>query len=280
MYSTVCINILPVVAKNVVKDVAKVAVDTANLDKLMQKSGLWRASSINCEFRQGLSSGFPKLDSYLPGSGWPVAGVTEMLYEKLGIGELRLLAPALSRLSKEQSRHILWVSPPYIPYPPALHTLGIDLTTILVVRPRTEKDMLWVLEQALGSNSCSVVLAWTDRMLDKQLRRLQVASKEGNTWNILFRPERNIGQSSPAELRIRLTAGQFSPLDPHSSINLKIMKRRGGWETDVIRIDLKDNLCQQTPNFSELIIPARKIQHDTKALRRPVAMPLLSAVTG
>jgi len=253
----------------------------ADLHTLMQKSGLWRASTIEREFRRGISTGYPVLDQHLPGAGWPVDGVTELLHEQQGIGELRLVSPTLARLSREQTRHILLVSPPYIPYPPALHALGIDLTSILVVQAKKDKDMLWVLEQALASKSCSAVLCWPKKIQDRQIRRLQLASKAGNTWNILFRPTHAIRQSSPAELRIHLSPAKYAPLNFHSAIHLKILKRRGGWESDVLRIDFDDRLNQQTPVFSELIIPSiNNVHHDTKTQRRPMALHTFPATAG
>jgi len=252
-----------------------------DLHSLMQKSGLWRASSIECEFKQGLSSGYPALDQHLPGAGWPLDGVTELLHEQQGIGELQLLSPALARLSREQTRHILMVSPPYIPYPPALHALGIDLASILVVQVNENRDMLWALEQALASKSCSAVLCWPKKINEKQIRRLQLASKDGNTWNILFRPTQAITQYSPAELRIHLSPAKYAPLNFHRSIHLKILKRRGGWESDEHKIDFDDRLNQQTPDFSELVIPSTdNVNHETKTQRRPMALPAFPATAG
>ena len=159
-----------------------------SLRGLLEKTGLWRASSIDGDYKQHCSTGFTGLDQELPGAGWPADGVTEFLHDRAGIGELRLLAPALARMTHEQNRWILFVSPPYIPYPPALAQAGIDLTRVIVSQPRTPKDYLWVLEKALASQSCSAVIAWPGRIHEKQIRRLQLASKDGYSWGILFRP--------------------------------------------------------------------------------------------
>ena len=223
-------------------------------NKLLQDTGLWRASSIDYDIKEGVSSGFDILDRHLPGAGWPESGVTELLLDHSGIGELRLLAPALAHLSQSQSRWLLWVSPPYVPYPPALFQAGIDLASILIVKPKTVKDTLWVLEKALASRSCSAVLAWPGNINEKQIRRLQVASKEGNSWNILFRPAAMAKRSSPAELRIELYPARTSESITHTSIDLKILKRRGGWATEVINVPFSDKLNQPTPIFRELLI--------------------------
>ncbi len=227
-------------------------------EALLQNSGLWRASSIRNGFKAGIATGFRILDPYLPGGGWPTDGVTELLHEQYGIGELRLLAPALAHLSRHQARWLLWVAPPYIPYPPALSAAGIDPASILIVRPRTQRDTLWVLEKALASGSCSAVLTWPGRIHSKQIRRLQVAGKKGNCWTILFRPLHAIEEASPAELRIRLSPARTSR--PHSSLNLQILKRRGGWATRTIPVSFADRLNQAFPRFSERLpdLPANR----------------------
>lgn len=226
------------------------------LKKLLQTSNIWRASSMNHTAAPGISSGFPELDQLLPGHGWPKNGAMELLHDQPGIGEIRLIIPALAQLSRDNSRWIAWIAPPYIPYPPALIAAGVDLSRILVVRPGNEKDALWATEKALTSGSCSAVLAWPgNKVRDKDIRRLQVAAKENHCWNILFRPIRAARQASPAELRIMLQPLHASALSDSSMLNVSILKRRGGWATDIFPVNLQDDLNRITPLFSELIVP-------------------------
>ncbi len=225
------------------------------LNGLLEKTGLWRASSINADYKQHCSTGFTNLDQELPGAGWPVDGVTEFLHNRAGIGELRLLAPALARMTHEQNRWVLFVSPPYIPYPPALAQAGIDLTRVIVSQPRAPKDYLWVLEKALASQSCSAVIAWPGKIHEKQIRRLQLASKDGYSWGILFRSEESSKNASPAELRLRLRPlSGYSPAKDNSAIAVKILKRRGRWESEEFTIAFNDQLLRPMPDFSEMVV--------------------------
>ena len=225
---------------------------TEPLNKLLQKTGLWRASRIDNDYKTSRSTGFAALDNELPGSGWPVDGVTEILHDQYGIGELRLLMPVIAQLSQQETRWLLLVNPPYIPYPPALAQAGIDLTRIVVSQPKSARDYLWVLEKALASQSCSLVMSWPGKIHDKQIRRLQVASKEGNSWGLLFRSESAASNPSPAELRIRVRPG--NPHRDHSSLTVRVLKRRGGWESPDIPIELGDQLHRPMPDFSEVIV--------------------------
>jgi len=215
---------------------------------------MWRASSIDCAWRAGTPTGFAVLDRHLPGGGWPTDGIAEFMHDHQGIGELRLLVPALARLSREQTRWLLWVAPPYVPYAPALAQAGIDLAAVLVVRPKNRNDLLWVMEKAMASRSCSAVLAWPGNIHAREVRRLQVACKEGHCFGVLYRSVTAARHASPAELRVQLYGAKPSPLVEHSTLKLRILKRRGGWATDALAIDFADRLNQFTPDFSEMVI--------------------------
>ena len=233
------------------------------LNKLLEKTDLWRASSMDADYRQYSSTGFSLLDKELPGKGWPTDGLTEFLHDKTGIGELRLLAPTLARMTQDQNRSVLFVSPPYIPYPPALAQAGIDLTRLIVSQPKSHKDYLWVLEKALASQSCSAVIAWPNQIHEKQIRRLQLASKDGNSWGILFRPEMSSKKTSPAELRLRLrpptyrlneNSPSYSRERENSALIIKVLKRKGQWESGEFTIKFNDRLLRPMPDFSEMVV--------------------------
>ncbi|MCH7830063.1 MAG: translesion DNA synthesis-associated protein ImuA [Proteobacteria bacterium] len=198
-----------------------------SLEKLLENPRIWRGSS-QIDARAGLASGYPKLDRCLPGGGWPLAALTEILIEQYGIGELRLLMPALAQLSVEKTQAeytepgwIAWIAPPFQPYAPALQQYGIDLSRMLIVRPKDDSELLWSAEQALSSGTCAAVLLWPDTLDDRASRRLQLAAEKGHSWAIAFRPLTARQQPSAAALRIELqSTGQGT--------RVHILKSRGG----------------------------------------------------
>jgi hypothetical protein len=201
--------------------------DSSSLDKLLENPRVWRGHN-QAHAATGLPSGYEALDRHLPGGGWPQNALTEILVEHYGIGELRLLMPALAALSTEDSSAdynepgwIAWVSPPFQPYPPALQQWGIDLSRVLIVRPRDDSEMLWSAEQALSSGTCAAVLLWSDKLDDQAGRRLQLAAEKGNSWAIAFRPPAARRQPSAAALRIELLASG-------EGTRVSILKSRGG----------------------------------------------------
>jgi hypothetical protein len=189
-----------------------------SLEHLLQHPALWRAREQGgATGRAGLPTGYDALDRVLPGGGWPLQGLVEILADRTGIGELSLLLPALARLCSEGG-WLACVSPPHPPYAPALAARGIDVSRILVVRaPPAE----WAMEQALRSGACSAVLGWAACRDRQGLRRLQLAAEQSHCLAVLFRRLRDAQEPSPAVLRIALDGTALG-------LTARILKSRGG----------------------------------------------------
>lgn len=180
---------------------------------------LWRGRQHN-RSQRSLPTGYARLDRQLPGHGWPQGALTELMTPKPGMGELRLLFPALAEIS-QRGQWVILVDPPWIPYPAALHGHGLLLDHLLVVRTGNGKKTLWACEQALHSGRGGAVLAWPDQISFSRLRRLQIAAESSAKLAFLFRPESASKESSPAALRLQLGA------DHHRGIHINILKCRG-----------------------------------------------------
>ncbi|XOV81783.1 MAG: translesion DNA synthesis-associated protein ImuA [bacterium] len=220
-------------------------------NKLLRHPDLWRAGQLAQQHQQqkpGIPSGYQQLDQHLPGKGWPAAGLMEFMLTSAGVGELRLLVPALQQLGHSEARWLAWINPPFIPYAPALQSVGIDTSKILLVHPRTHMDALWALERACKSGSCSMALAWLDekKLKLKDTQRLQVAAKQGQTLTCLFRPKTALTQSSMAELRVAL-----NHLKP-GQLSVDILKRRGGWPVSNVLLPVADTTSTDYPDASDV----------------------------
>lgn len=191
-----------------------------SLDVVLQHPAIWRGSQYAKVSVASIPTGFAALDAQLPGAGWPRAALTELLTNHQGIGELRLLAPALARLSQEE-RWVVLIAPPHRPYAPGFEARGVNLSRLIVVDTRSDAETLWTAERCLRSTACAAVLAWPAAAPERALRRLQVAAEEGKGMGVVFGPTRSAAQPSPAPLRI-----QLSP--QRNGLELQILKRRGG----------------------------------------------------
>jgi len=167
-----------------------------------------------------LPSGYAALDDSLAGGGWPLGALIELLCDTSGIGELQLLRPALVRLARA-GRCIVWVAAPYLPYAPALARQGLPLERLLMIRCTRPQESLWATEQALRCPAVGAVLGWSTHIVDRSLRRLQLAAEAGGSLGILHRPAVAADEPSPAALRLRLHAAP-------DGLMLEIRKARGG----------------------------------------------------
>jgi len=237
----------------------------ASSETLLAHPDLWRAGRIEPSAR-AVSTGYPTLDGLLADRGWPKAGLVELLSPRIGIGELRLLGPALAALSAQEQRWITWINPPHIPYAPALAEIGIDVGKVLLVHPRTHEDALWSLEQAVKSGSCSAALAWLDesKLATKDVRRFKLAARRGETLTVLFRPNTAAQRQSMAELRILL-----QPASASDRLSIEILKRRGGWPVERLALEL----AYRTTHMTRSDLREQLTLWRTKSLRSVAPLP-------
>jgi hypothetical protein len=202
------------------------------LEGQLKDPRVWRFSREVAPATETVPSGFAELDALLPGRGWPVGALTEILSEVEGIGALRLVLPALARLSQAE-RWLAWIAPPHLPYAPALAAHGVELARVLIIdalaRPA---ERFWALDQSLRAGACSAVLAWWSRADWHALRRLQLAAEAGRSCGLLFRPMAACREASPAALRLVL-----EPSGPRTAV--RIIKRRGGAIARPLILDLR-----------------------------------------
>jgi len=185
-------------------------------------ASVWRAGRLSRISDRSLPSGFAALDAALPGGGWPAACVTELICREPGIGELRLLAPLLSRLTQAR-RFVILLAPPLTPYAPALEGFGIDLDYLIVIQAPHAADRLWAIEQSLKSTNFGLLIAWMPqaRTRPEHLRRLQYAAQSATGPVILFRALAAQFEPSPAPLRMLLLPR------PGQQLSIQLIKRRG-----------------------------------------------------
>jgi cell division inhibitor SulA/protein ImuA len=210
----------------------------ASVEELLRQhpARLWRAreqagSAVSAP--SGLPTGYAALARCLPGQGWPQQGLVEILSDQPGIGELALLMPALALLCNSRSARgrtsaatsasaggwIAWVSPPHVPYAPALAAWGLDVERMLVVHASGSTE--WAMEQALRSEACSAVLGWANPREPQALRRLQLAAEQSRSLAVLFRGRDALKNPSPAVLRVALRGGA-------EGLEVRLVKSRGG----------------------------------------------------
>ncbi|HEU0231517.1 MAG TPA: translesion DNA synthesis-associated protein ImuA [Burkholderiaceae bacterium] len=178
---------------------------------------LWRAASLHAPRQDTVPTGFARLDHELPGLGWPLGSLVELVCDQPGIGEINLLRPALTRLAQ---RRIALVRPPGEPCTHCCTNWRLDWRRLLWITPRSANDALWAAEQILRHDSQAILLCWVDRTPSSALRRLHLAARGGTALFFLLRPETALRQPSVAPLRLRLRPAM-------QGLEISIIKRQG-----------------------------------------------------
>lgn len=173
------------------------------------------------------STGYAALDQALPGNGWPLGAITELVNDTAGCGELSLLLPVLAKLSQED-HWVTMIDPPWIPYPCALQSSGLALEKLLLIRTKNRQESLWACEQVVRGIG-GVTLAWPGDLSFSEVRRLQLAAKSTRKTVFMFRDQKALHTSSPAVLRLRLTPDG-------DDLQVRVIKCRGQKPTAPIRI--------------------------------------------
>jgi len=186
---------------------------------------LWLGHQLGRIGGDAVATGFARLDAELPGGGWPRRALAELLLAHAGVGEIRLLAPALIA-AQRVGRLVMFFDPPAALAAAALAGLGFEVEDLLVIHTRARivpgSDSLWALEQALKSGHVGAVVAWLPpRLRADRLRRLQLAAHQHDGPAFVMREAAVAGRPTASPLRLALQAGGADRLQ------VRVLKRRG-----------------------------------------------------
>jgi len=179
---------------------------------------LWRATQLARGTARCVDTGHAVLSAQLPGGGWPLGTLIELLQPHPGLGEIRLLLPALAQV--DGARAIALVQPPHTPHIACWSQWRLDPARLLWVDPATPADTLWAVEQILRHGTCGALLCWLPRVRHEALRRLHLAAAGSDTLFFALRPAPAARQASPAPLRLALDSAP-------AGLSIRVLKRRG-----------------------------------------------------
>lgn len=197
---------------------------------------LWRASQIVPPRRATVATGYAALDRTLPGGGWPLGALIELLPERPGIGELLLLRPTLAGL--DPRRRILLIDPPHPPSMQCWANWGLQSHRLAWLRAGATPERLWAAEQIVRHDVCSALLCWVDHAPDHTLLRLQRLARICDLLLIVLRPRSAALQASPAPLRLCLSPSL-------QGLTIGILKCRGPAPVGALAIPLYSDALDQ-----------------------------------
>lgn len=231
----------------------RLAAQLEKMEKARRRAIPRSGSSCDPEFRdsqsaspelklseKGISTGIEALDRLLPDAGFRPGTLVEWLAEAGSGDQLALLAAAPALV---EDRLLLVIDGETTFYPPAAAALGIDLSRLILVRPRKaarstttvakkeapNEETLWALEQTLQSRGVAVTFCRLERMNARVFRRLQLAVERGGGVGFLIRapPARSEPSWSDVRLSVEAVPEKFSPGE------ISLSGRR--WHVEVLR---------------------------------------------
>lgn len=156
------------------------------------------------------------------------------------------IAGLLSALMKPGGMTI-WIAPSKHLFPPAFTAFGIDPGKIIFVNLAREKDLLWMMEEALKCNSLTAVIGEIHQLDFTASRRLQLAVEQSKVTGFLIRQTANPNTTACVS-RWKITAVASQPEDGLPGIgfprwNVELLKIRNGrpgswqleWDTNGFR---------------------------------------------
>jgi protein ImuA len=231
---------------------------------------VWHAHALAGAPQQVQATGNATLDAQLPGGGWPVGAMTELLQPAHVHSEWRLLLPALGACGQGP---VVLVGAPHLPFAPALAAQGLHSQRLLCVgmgtghgsgaaSARVVPERLWSTEQALRCAAVDAVLLWLPpgAVRTDQLRRLQMAAASHHKLLFVMRDAQARTDASPAVLRLEVwpacpTHSTAVPVceGGDDALQVHVLKRRGPPQEQPLY------LSARTPRLAMLLVA---VQHD------------------
>lgn len=198
---------------------------------------VWRAPEIARDRESVVSTGHAELDKHLPGGGWPLGGLVEILQGKAGRHVWQLLLPALSSHARTEHGPVVMVDPPHVPFAPALAAQGLGPERLLRIAAGKPQSALWASEQALKCSDVIALLAWLPRCRGAELRRLQLAAAQHGKLLFVFRGLEARNESSPSRLKLAI--------EDSDSLQVTVLKRRGPPLEEAVKLPSHPDRLQQ-----------------------------------
>jgi protein ImuA len=145
-----------------------------------------------------VDAGLEPIKNAFPGALFPLGAVHEFLSTgtedaSATDGFIACLLGAIMQIHGVS----VWISSSRMLFPPALKAFGIEPDRIIFLDLQKQKDILWVMEEALKCNGLAVVVAEMQEINFTESRRLQLAVEQsGVTGFILRRSPRKLNTTA------------------------------------------------------------------------------------
>jgi protein ImuA len=137
------------------------------------------------------------LSGALPGGTFPLSAVHEFLTTdaESTASTSGFITGLLASLLGDKGA-VLWISTSRTIFPPALRSFGVQPDRVVFVDVRKDKDVMWVMDEALKCGDLSAVVGEIKDINFTESRRLQLAVEQSQTTGILLRNSKRLSTTA------------------------------------------------------------------------------------
>ena len=166
--------------------------------------------------------------------------VMELLSNRDGSGALSLACQLAGRLQSLDRGGVVVVDNFGEFHPPGAASLGVQLESVIIIRPKSSTDLAWSVEQSLRCPGVAAVVCHLERIDQRIGRRLMLAAEVGRTVGLFLRPVTVACQSSFATIRLSVQSLCSTTDTPSIARTLEVQTRyvRGRFQEETFCVDV------------------------------------------
>lgn len=178
------------------------------------------------------NSGLGKLESAFPQQIFPVGAIHEFIWtdKEAGAATSGFIAGLLSALMRDTGGACMWISNSRKIFPPALKSFGIEPDRIIFIERLREKELCWVMEEALKCNGLAAVVGELQQLSFTASRRLQLAVEKSRVTGFIIKPHSKSLQANACVARWKV-----SPMPSEFAIDLPVVGYPR-WKVELLKI--------------------------------------------
>ncbi len=188
-----------------------------------------------------ISSGSPALDRLLPDQGLRSGSLVEWLLGGAGSGAATLALGAARQAAGDEGTLVV-VDRKGLFYPPAAANLGIDLARLIVVRPESDEDHAWALDQVLRCPGVAAAWCFPGEQDNPTWRRWQLAAEASGVLGLLLRSAGARHEPCWAELRLLVEPIVARPIGPSAGrsrrFRVELLRSRTGHAGGTVELEI------------------------------------------
>lgn len=178
-----------------------------------------------------LSFGLATIEANFPNGVFPTGAVHELVCDNTEQATACTgFVSGLLSILMQNGGVCLWIISSVNVYPIALKAFGIEPDRIIFVRLNKDKDVLWVMEEALKCTGLAAVIGELPEIDFKQSRRLQLAVEQSHVTGFVLHNKSNKLSSTACAARWYIKPVLSEPIDDLPGLGFP------RWQVELIRV--------------------------------------------